>query len=554
MTVLLAPDPLLRAVVVVPANNEEDLIVACLRALADQHDVAPSTVEVILVLDACTDRTPQLAREVSTEAPDLRLHLCEGPGCGVGAARKLGMDLACIRLLSLHRGDGLIASTDADSAVAADWLRVQLDAVALGARAIGGRVELFPADAAALDPGVRDRRARRAETRHADIPPQPGHAVEHWQFSGASIALTADTYAEIGGLQPLAALEDEALARTLALHGIPIQRRADVRVATSGRLRGRAPRGLAHDLALDDWLSRRNFKTTNALAELIAIKQQTVSLVLPTRNVAGSLDPLLASLEPSRAAGLLDELLIVDAASTDATPEVAARHGVSLMQESALLPEFGPALGKGDALWRGVSATQGAIVVFLDTDTENFAARFLLDLLAPLLRDPTIHLVKGAFRRPFRHGQDITVDDGGRVTELLARPLINLHLPDLAGFAQPLAGEVAARRDLLETLRFPVGYGIEIAMLIDAYRAVGRDGLAQAHLGVRQNRHQALSDLSAMAYQVLVAAERRIHGTVATDQLAPGPLLQPRGGELRARILPIDERPALRSIATAAAG
>jgi hypothetical protein len=134
------------------------------------------------------------------------------------------------------------------------------------------------------------------------------------------------------------------------------------------------------------------------------------------------------------------------------------------------------------------------------------------------------------------------------VTELLARPLLNLHLPELAGFSQPLAGEVAGRRDLLERLRFPVGYGVEIAMLIDSYRAVGLDGLAQAELGFRENDHQPLSELGAMAYQVLVAAQRRIHGPAEIDRLAPGRLVQPRDGGFDARELAVVERPALCTI------
>jgi hypothetical protein len=314
--------------------------------------------------------------------------------------------------------------------------------------------------------------------------------------------------------------------------------------ARPGRQGGRA----AHDLGLESWLARRSYDTASSLDELLALKDRTVSLVLPARDVAGSLGPLLDALEPARAAGLLDEVLVVDAASTDETVAVAMIHGAPVVQESDLLPEFGPALGKGDALWRGVSATRGEVVVFLDTDTSNFSARFLLDLVAPLFRDPEVHLVKGAFRRPFRSGGASTPDEGGRVTELLARPLINLHLPDLAGFAQPLAGEVAARRDLLEALPFPVGYGVEIAMLIDAYRRVGRDGLAQAQLGVRENRHQPLSELSAMAYQVLVAAQRRIQGAAAVERLAPGTLLQPRRGTVEPRTLAVEERPALRTL------
>ncbi len=555
MTSLRPPAPALRACVVVPARDEAELIVACLEALAGQTGIDPSAYEVILVLDRCTDATAELARGAGAERPELRLHVCDGPGQGVGAARKLGMDLACARLLGLGRTDGVIASTDADSTVAPDWLGIQVDAVAGGARAIGGRIELFPADAAALDPGTLERRRARTAGRAAGVRAGERPGVEHGQFSGASMALAAATYAEIGGLDPIAALEDEALERSLERHGVRIERRLDVRVTTSGRVRGRAARGLAFDLALDEWLARRSFDGRATIADVLAVKDQTISVVLPAREVAGSLGAVLDALEPARAAGVIDELLVVDAASSDGTADAARARGVPVAQESELLPEFGPALGKGDALWRGLSATTGQIVAFLDTDTTNFTARFLLDLVAPLLGDRRIHLVKGAFRRPFRRaGSASAPDEGGRVTELLARPLINLHVPDLAGFAQPLAGEVAARRDLLETLSFPVGYGVEIAMLIDAYRAVGRDGLAQAQLGTRENRHQPLAELGAMAYEVLVAAERRIHGAAAVGALAPGTLLQPRDGGLAPRRLAVDERPPLRTLVTRARG
>jgi glucosyl-3-phosphoglycerate synthase len=555
MTVLPAPDALLRACVVVPAHDEEDLIGGCLRALAAQRGVEPAAYEVIVVVDACTDATGALARQAAAMLYPMRMHICEGPGRGAGAARRLGMELASARLHSLGRDDGLIASTDADSTVAPDWLAAQLAAVAAGARAIGGRVELFETDAALLMPGVLERRAARAAVRHAATRRGDAErASEHWQFSGASMSLTAATYVEIGGLDPTVALEDEGLERSLQRFGVPIDRRLDVRVATSGRLRGRAARGLAHDLALDDWLARRSYHGSPSVDELVAIKRQTVSVILPTRNVADTLGPLLDALEPAREAGLVDEILIVDAASVDGTQQVAAARGARLLQESELVPQFGPALGKGDALWRGLSATDGELVVFLDTDTRNFSARFLLGLIAPLLGDSAVHFLKGAFRRPFAHGSESTPDGGGRVTELLARPLLNLHLPELAGFAQPLAGEVAGRRDLLERLCFPVGYGVEIAMLIDAYRLVGRDGLGQVDLGFRENRHQPLGELGAMAYQVLVAAQRRIHGAEAVDRLGPGTLLQPSDGTLEARALAIDERPPLCSIEPSARG
>jgi glycosyltransferase involved in cell wall biosynthesis len=261
--------------------------------------------------------------------------------------------------------------------------------------------------------------------------------------------------------------------------------------------------------------------------------------------VAGTLGPILdaiASLDP-----LVDEVLVVDAASTDGTAEVARRRGVRIEDESDLLPGFGPALGKGDAMWRGLASTGGDIVLFADTDTEDFTPAFVLGLLGPLLTQP-VDFVKGAFRRPLRTGDRTLPDGGGRVTELVARPYLNLYVPRLAGFRQPLAGELAAERTLLESLAFPVGYGVEIAMLIDVLDAVGLQRMAQVDLGTRQNRHQPLTDLSAMALAVLAAAERRIHGVEAIAAAAPGPLLVPVGGDFETRGVLTDERPPAGSI------
>jgi glucosyl-3-phosphoglycerate synthase len=188
-------------------------------------------------------------------------------------------------------------------------------------------------------------------------------------------------------------------------------------------------------------------------------------------------------------------------------------------------------------------------VMYLDTDTGDFDAAFAVGILGPLLHHPGIALVKGAYRRPFRLGEVVAPDQGGRVTELVARPLLNLFAPELAGFRQPLAGEVAARRELLEALPFPVGYGVETSMMIDAVRLTGIDALAQVDLGTRQNRHQPLRDLSAMAYAVMVAGLARALGPEALERLDPDALVLPglEGPELRR--VPIEERPPLRSLA-----
>lgn len=230
----------MRAVVVVPAFNEERHVGACVAALAAQAHVAPADYEVVLVLNRCTDVTAAVAARAAA-GTSLRLTLVAGPGGGPGPARRVGMDLACSRL----RPSGLIASTDADTVVAPDWLAQQLAAVADGADAVGGLVEL---DARGLDPGVVAARAARAVDRlHRVRAHSP--SAEHHHFAGASMALTVAAYRRLGGIEPLAALEDEALERALRAAGLRIDRPAAVRVRTSGRLVGRAPAGLARDLA-----------------------------------------------------------------------------------------------------------------------------------------------------------------------------------------------------------------------------------------------------------------------------------------------------------------
>jgi len=521
----------LRAIIAIPARDEEALIGRCLRAIAAQRGVARDAYSVVLVLDGCTDATRERALQA---AGDLRLHVVESPPLGVGAARRLGMDIACERLLAAGAPDGLVVTTDADSEVEPGWLAALLQAAAGGAQAIGGEVEVE-----GLDSGVARRRQARLAARLRGLP-----GAAHPHFSGASIAVTAETYRRVGGLEPRAALEDEAFARALAGARVPIARIADARVRTSARPAGRAFRGLARDLALDAWLERNAYGPCRLTpAELAARKTATVSVVVPAREVAATIGRTVDVLRRFLDAGAVDELVVVDAASNDGTAALARAAGATVLQEDDLMPAFGPCRGKGDAMWRSLSATTGEIVAYVDADSEDFDERMLTGLLAPLFARPDLALVKGAFQRPFAAGRDVLPGEGGRVTELMARPLLNLHRPALAGFAQPLAGEVAARRELLERLAFPVGYGVEIAMLLDAEQLVGLEALAQADLGSRQNRHQPLDALSAMSYAVLVAASKRLLGPEAVDALAPGPYVLPRPGEADVRQVPVEERP-----------
>ena len=243
------PSTSLRASVVVPARDEEDLVGACLRALAHQGGVAPDEYEVLLVLDRCTDGTEARAAAVAADHPGLRLYALEGPGAGSGLARRIGMEAACKRLLAVGGPEGLICSTDADTIVAPDWLATQLRAVEAGAKAIGGRIDL--ADAGTLPPGVLRLHAEKGQTRHQKLLADTNliGKAEHWQFSGASLALTAEAYRDVGGLRPLESLEDEHLEELLRENGVPIERLLSVRVTTSPRLEGRASRGLSHDLS-----------------------------------------------------------------------------------------------------------------------------------------------------------------------------------------------------------------------------------------------------------------------------------------------------------------
>jgi len=263
------------------------------------------------------------------------------------------------------------------------------------------------------------------------------------------------------------------------------------------------------------------------LERLAAERQATISICLPARNEARTIGAILEQLLPLRERGLVDQLVVVDN-STDGTAEIASRLGAEVHDQDELMPELGAVLGKGDAMWRALPVLHGELICFLDADSERFGAHFACGLLGPLIREPGISFVKGFYRRPFRVGETVFPDGGGRVTELTARPLLNLFYPDLAGIEQPLAGEIAARRELLERLPFATGYGVDIALLLDAYGAVGLDGLAQVDLDVRQNAHQPLRDLGPMAYSVLHAVatrlerEGRLHGPLPVAFSSPG--------------------------------
>jgi glucosyl-3-phosphoglycerate synthase len=250
------------------------------------------------------------------------------------------------------------------------------------------------------------------------------------------------------------------------------------------------------------------------LADLLDCKLSsgtTISVVLPARNeevtVAGIVRSLRTHLMDE--APLVDELVVMDSFSTDATAASAAAAGAKVVACSDVLPHLPAWPGKGEALWRSLFVTTGDVLVFVDADLEDAGPHFVTGLLGPLLM--TGHAFsKGAYRRPLLTENGVSPDGGGRVTELVARPLLNLYWPELAQFVQPLAGEYAVRRELLQELPFPTGYGVEIAMLVDLLHRIGIAGMAQVDLGRRTHSHQDVHALGAMGAEVLGTALRRL--------------------------------------------
>jgi glucosyl-3-phosphoglycerate synthase len=252
-------------------------------------------------------------------------------------------------------------------------------------------------------------------------------------------------------------------------------------------------------------------------------KSEPITVVLPAREVADTVGQIVERL---RGLGpLIDQIVVVDADSADGTAAVAARAGAEVHQEAELAPEYGQVLGKGDAMWRALSVVRGEVVVYLDSDTRDFSPHFATGMLGPLLCRTDVEFVKGFFRRPYLRADGTELPaDGGRVTELAARPLLSAFYPELAGFVQPLAGEVAARRSLFERITFATGYAVETAMLLRARDTLGGTGsMAQVNLDVRLNRHQPLRELGPMAYAVLrVVLERlRADGRLLDDHAPP---------------------------------
>ncbi|MCU1497375.1 MAG: hypothetical protein JWM47_1328, partial [Acidimicrobiales bacterium] len=280
---------------------------------------------------------------------------------------------------------------------------------------------------------------------------------------------------------------------------------------------------------------------TFEVGDLVAAKARTastVSVCLPARDEASTVGAVVEAIRAALtgAADLVDEIVVVDDHSTDTTAAVAAAAGARVVDASSVLTDHGQGHGKGEALWKSLHQSVGDLVVWLDADIVDFDPGFVVGLLGPLLTDPATSFVKGHYHRPESDGVG-----GGRVTELLARPLLAQFFPELSDVAQPLSGEYAGRRSLLEELPFVVGYGVDVALLIDAFHAVGIAGLAQVDLGVRHHRNRSLADLGPQALAVSQAILDR------AGARPPGPAVLRRPGKEPLPMV-LHQRPPLASL------
>ena len=302
------------------------------------------------------------------------------------------------------------------------------------------------------------------------------------------------------------------------------------------------------------WLQTRSLHHGAYPAERLAVERDgTVSVCVPARDCASTIAEIVDSLIALRDAGAIDQVVVIDGASTDGTGDLAVAAGAEVHADSDLLPAQGPVLGKGDAMWRSLSVLTGDVVCFVDGDTTGFSDRFACGLVGPLVCGDGVDFVKAAYRRPFTVGELSVPDAGGRVSQLCARPLLAMFYPELAAIRQPLSGEIAARRDLLERLPFATGYAVEIAMLIDVYREIGLRRIAQVDLDERINEHQTLDALVPMAFAVLQVVTDRLEREGRLIGVEPGDLLMSAADGPAPHAVELIERPPLVSLGAARA-
>lgn len=301
-----------------------------------------------------------------------------------------------------------------------------------------------------------------------------------------------------------------------------------------------------------EWYDSHTFSARHWSPVALAAQKngQRVAVVLPARNEMPTVGAIVRTVrrELVDTVGLVDDVIVMDSRSTDGTAAAAARAGATVFHVDDVLAELGRRDGKGEAMWKSLAVTGADLLVFVDADLRDFSAGWVTGLLGPLLERPEIDLVKAAYDRSLTLDGESSPTGGGRVTELTARPILNAHWPELAGIVQPLAGEYAARRTVLEQVPFVCGYGVEIGLLVDVLQLRGLGSLAQVDLGRRVHRNRADVDLVATASAVVQTAARRLPSTgiattVTTFEREPG------GFAAVAVDVPDDERPPYLSLA-----
>lgn len=313
---------------------------------------------------------------------------------------------------------------------------------------------------------------------------------------------------------------------------------------------------------VDRWLATRTFhhRQFADAGELLRQKDRlglSISLCIPTLNEAATIGTTVRRLHSAlhREIPLLDEVAVIDSGSSDRTLELAANAGAAVYRAADILPEMGHYRGKGENLWKALYQLTGDLVVFLDADVVNMHPRFVAGLVGPLLRHPEVGYVKSFYERSSRRPGETCSSGGGRVTEILVRPFFSLHYPQLTAFGQPLAGEYAARRTVLEQLPFPVGYGVEAAHLVDLHARHGLDIFAQTGMDRRCHRSRSTSELGEMAFAILHALERRLQrhgcGRPCTEEAASLRRFVLRDGEWQREVgwVVEPERPPMREVA-----
>jgi len=266
---------------------------------------------------------------------------------------------------------------------------------------------------------------------------------------------------------------------------------------------------------LEQWYNNNTYNyrvfPVDRLVKFKKKKNLTISLCFPTLNEAQTIGKILDIVRKSiYEPGLVDEVVVIDSNSMDRTVGVVRSAGFKVLQHRNVLPEYGSFKGKGDALWKSLAILKGDIIIWCDSDIMNFKPRFIYGILGPMLIDDNISFVKGFYRRPLKIDSSYLKSEGGRVTELLVRPLLNLFYPELSKVFQPLSGEYAGRREILESIPFSTGYGVEVGMLIEIFERFGLDVIAQVNLKRRVHRNQPISALSKMSFGILQTLIRKL--------------------------------------------